>query len=142
LTPLVAVHAPPVGDAGQERAEGCGDRGASRIPSESASPTLEGRGRQIDAIQVGGGEGPCISAAREGATMRSGSLAGGPRAEEWPGQGGAGGDLSWLTPAGGNEQPDLFWQWMTLTRIVGAACLDTLGGLTPGRCLQAPDRDC
>jgi len=74
--------------------------------------------------------------------MRSGSLAGGPRAEEWPGQGGAGGDLSWLTPAGGNEQPDLFGQWMTLTRMVGAACPDALGGLTPGRCLQAPDRDC
>ncbi len=37
--------------------------------------------REIDAIQYGIGEGPCISAAREGATMRSGSLGGEPR---WP----------------------------------------------------------
>ena len=38
--------------------------------------------REIDAIQyVGIGEGPCISAARDGATMRSGSLGGEPR---WP----------------------------------------------------------
>ena len=37
--------------------------------------------REIDAIQYGIGEGPCISAAIEGATMRSGSLGGEPR---WP----------------------------------------------------------
>ena len=37
--------------------------------------------REIDAIQYGIGEGPCISAAAEGATMRSGSLGGEPR---WP----------------------------------------------------------
>ena len=37
--------------------------------------------REIDAIQYGLGEGPCISAARNGATMRSGSLGGEPR---WP----------------------------------------------------------
>ena len=37
--------------------------------------------REIDAIQYGIGEGPCISAAMEGATMRSGSLGGEPR---WP----------------------------------------------------------
>jgi GAF domain-containing protein len=37
--------------------------------------------REIDAIQYGLGEGPCISAAREGATVRSGSLGGEPR---WP----------------------------------------------------------
>lgn len=37
--------------------------------------------REIDAIQYGIGEGPCISAALEGATMRSGSLGGEPR---WP----------------------------------------------------------
>ena len=37
--------------------------------------------REIDAIQYGIGEGPCISAAREGATMRSGSLGGDRR---WP----------------------------------------------------------
>ena len=37
--------------------------------------------RQIDDIQYGLGEGPCISAAREGATMRSGSLGGDRR---WP----------------------------------------------------------
>jgi GAF domain-containing protein len=36
---------------------------------------------QIDAIQYGIGEGPCISAALEGATMRSGSLGGERR---WP----------------------------------------------------------
>ena len=37
--------------------------------------------REIDAIQYGIGEGPCISAALESATMRSGSLGGEPR---WP----------------------------------------------------------
>ena len=37
--------------------------------------------RDIDAIQYGIGEGPCISAAKEGKTMRSGSLGGEPR---WP----------------------------------------------------------
>jgi len=37
--------------------------------------------REIDAIQYGIGEGPCISAARDGATMRSGSLGDEPR---WP----------------------------------------------------------
>jgi GAF domain-containing protein len=37
--------------------------------------------REIDAIQYGLGEGPCISAAHEGTTMRSGSLGGEPR---WP----------------------------------------------------------
>ena len=37
--------------------------------------------REIDAIQYGIGEGPCISAAREGATMRSGTLGGEPG---WP----------------------------------------------------------
>ena len=64
-----------------------------------------------------------------------------PAVEEWPGPGGAGAYLSGLTSAGGNEQSDLFGQWMTLTRMVGAACADALGGLTPGRRLQAPDRD-
>jgi GAF domain-containing protein len=37
--------------------------------------------REVDAIQYGIGEGPCISAAAEGQTMRSGSLGGEPR---WP----------------------------------------------------------
>ena len=37
--------------------------------------------REIDAVQYGLGEGPCISAAREGSTMRSGSLGGERR---WP----------------------------------------------------------
>ena len=37
--------------------------------------------REIDAIQYGIGEGPCISAVAERATMRSGSLGGEPR---WP----------------------------------------------------------
>ena len=37
--------------------------------------------REIDAIQYGIGEGPCISAALERSTMRSGSLGGEPR---WP----------------------------------------------------------
>ncbi len=37
--------------------------------------------RQIDDIQYGLGQGPCISAAAEGRTMRSGSLGGDPR---WP----------------------------------------------------------
>jgi len=37
--------------------------------------------REVDAIQYGIGEGPCISAAAEGLTMRSGSLGGEPR---WP----------------------------------------------------------
>ena len=37
--------------------------------------------REIDAIQYGLGEGPCISATHEGTTMRSGSLGGEPR---WP----------------------------------------------------------
>ena len=37
--------------------------------------------RDIDGIQYGLGEGPCISAVRERTTMRSGSLGGDPR---WP----------------------------------------------------------
>lgn len=37
--------------------------------------------REVDAIQYGIGEGPCISAAAEGRTMRSGSLGGDPM---WP----------------------------------------------------------
>ena len=37
--------------------------------------------REVDDIQYGIGEGPCISAARTGETMRSGSLGGDPR---WP----------------------------------------------------------
>lgn len=37
--------------------------------------------QEIDDIQYGLGEGPCISAAQEGTTMRSGSLGGDPR---WP----------------------------------------------------------
>ena len=37
--------------------------------------------RQVDDIQYGIGEGPCISAARQGVSMRSGSLGGDPR---WP----------------------------------------------------------
>ena len=37
--------------------------------------------REIDDIQYGLGEGPCISAAATGRTMRSGSLGGDPR---WP----------------------------------------------------------
>jgi len=37
--------------------------------------------REIDAIQYGIGEGPCISAAKERTSMRSGSLGGEPR---WP----------------------------------------------------------
>lgn len=37
--------------------------------------------RQIDDIQYGLGQGPCISAAEQGRTMRSGSLGGDPR---WP----------------------------------------------------------
>lgn len=37
--------------------------------------------RQIEEIQYGLGQGPCISAATEGRTMRSGSLGGDPR---WP----------------------------------------------------------
>lgn len=41
---------------------------------------------EVDAIQYGIGEGPCISAAREGSTMISGSLGGDAR---WPRFGGA-----------------------------------------------------
>ena len=37
--------------------------------------------KDIDAIQYGLGEGPCVSAVRERTTMRSGSLGGDPR---WP----------------------------------------------------------
>ena len=37
LTPPVAVHAPPVGDAGQEKAEGLRDRGAPR-PRQNRRP--------------------------------------------------------------------------------------------------------
>jgi GAF domain-containing protein len=37
--------------------------------------------RDVDAVQYGLGEGPCVSAVRERTTMRSGSLGGDPR---WP----------------------------------------------------------
>ena len=61
--------------------------------------------RQIDDIQYGIGEGPCISAAATGRTMRSGSLGGDPR---WPRFGPRAGrlgvnsvlSLPLLTPAG------------------------------------------
>ena len=43
--------------------------------------------REIDDIQYGLGEGPCISAAAQGEPMRSGSLGGDPR---WPRFGAAG----------------------------------------------------
>jgi len=46
--------------------------------------------REVDAIQYGRGEGPCISAAMTGQTMRSGSLGGDPR---WPRFGGRVGRL-------------------------------------------------
>jgi GAF domain-containing protein len=48
---------------------------ADTIVSTSAFVT------EVDDIQYGLGQGPCISAAREGLTMRSGSLGGDPR---WP----------------------------------------------------------
>ncbi len=42
--------------------------------------------REVDSIQYGLGQGPCITAAREGLTVLSGSLGGDPR---WPRFGGA-----------------------------------------------------
>ena len=44
MTPPVAVHPPPVGDAGQEEAEGLRGRKCITVPAETAAPTLAGRG--------------------------------------------------------------------------------------------------
>lgn len=47
--------------------------------------------------------------------------------------------LSWLTPAGGNEQPDLYGQWMTLARMVPLRAGETVKLLRSGD-LQDPCR--
>ena len=65
--------------------------------------------REIDAIQYGIGEGPCISAVAERATVRSGSLGGEPR---WPRFGPRAGRMgimgeAWAYLSAGKLQPPM-----------------------------------
>ena len=61
MTPPVAVHAPPVGDAGQEKAEGLRDRGCTTAPSGIGGPDAR---RPRRSVAVGDGaevQGPIAS---------------------------------------------------------------------------------